>query len=215
MEGNKTKYDNQSSNRPKRSIKNGKKVNIETCSINENYDIVFKYKEKRSIKNNKKNSKLKIYLPIIISSILFISAVIFLILILLKKKSSPPKIKISVSDLSYEKAEKILNLPIIEQNHNLLNRSLSIINDSILICENSNFSIINSTLNYLAPNFLNMASKTALKIVKNDLEFYKDKYEELIENINNFTLQASNSLEISYSVLNDLKKEINNLILNF
>ena len=215
MEGNKTKSDNQSSNRPKRSIKNGKKVNIETCSINENYDIVFKYKEKRSIKNNKKNSKLKIYLPIIISSILFISAVIFLILILLKKKSSPPKIKISVSDLSYEKAEKILNLPIIEQNHNLLNRSLSIINDSILICENSNFSIINSTLNYLAPNFLNMATKTALKIVKNDLEFYKDKYEELIENINNFTLQASNSLEISYSVLNDLKKEINNLILDF
>ena len=215
MEGNKTKSDNQSSNRPKRSIKNGKKVNIETCSINENYDIVFKYKEKRSIKNNKKKSKLKIYLPIIISSILFISAVIFLILILLKKKSSPPKIKISVSDLSYEKAEKILNLPIIEQNHNLLNRSLSIINDSIIICENSNFSIINSTLNYMTPNFLNMATKTALKIVKNDLEFYKDKYEELIENINNFTLQASNSLEISYSVLNDLKKEINNLILDF
>ena len=215
MEGNKTTSGNQSSNRPKRSIKNDKKLNSQNCFINERHDIVFKYKEKRSIKNNKKNSKLKLYLPIIISSILFISSVIFLIIILLKKKSSPPIIKISVSELSYEKAEKILNLPIIEQNHNLLNRSLSIINDSIIICENSNFSIINSTLNYMTPNFLNMATKTALKIVKNDLEFYKDKYEELIENINNFTLQASNSLEISYSVLNDLKKEINNLILDF
>ena len=41
-----------------------------------------------------------------------------------------------------------------------------------------------------------------------DLEFYKDKYKELIENINNFTLHASNSLEASYSVLNNIKKEI-------
>ena len=86
MEGNKTTSGNQSSNRPKRSIKNGKQLNSQNCFINEKNDIVFKYKEKRSIKNNKKNSKLKLYLPIIISSILFISAVIFLIIILLKKK---------------------------------------------------------------------------------------------------------------------------------
>ena len=215
MEKNKTTSDNQSSNRPKRLIKNDKKLNIENGTIIGKYDIVFKYKEKRSIKNNKKKSKLKLFLPIIIPSILFISAVIFLIVILLKKKSSPPKIKISVSDLSYEKAEKILNLQIIELNHRLLNRSLSKINDSIIICENSNFSLINSTLKYMTPNFLNVASKTALKIVKTDLEFYKDKYEELLENINNLTIQASNSIEASNSILNDIKKEINNLLLDF
>ena len=120
-----------------------------------------------------------------------------------------------MSDLSYEKAEKILNLQIIGINHNLLNRSLSKINDSLIICENFNFSLINSTLNYMIPNFLNMTTKTALKIVKTDLEYYKDKYEELIENINNLTLQASNSLENSYSVLNYIKKVISNLILDF
>ena len=67
----------------------------------------------------------------------------------------------------------------------------------------------------MIPNFLNMAAKTSLKIVKTDLEFYKDKYEELIENINNLTLQASNSLENSYSVLNYIKKVLSNLILDF
>ena len=216
MKENKSKSDNQSFNRPKRSIKNYKKPHIQIDSLTtEKNNIVFKYKEKRSIKNNKKNSKLKLYLPIIISSILFITAIIFLIIILHKKKSSQPIIKISLSDLSYEKAEKIMNLQIIGENHNLLNRSLSKINDSLIIIENSNFSFIKSKLNYITPNFLNVTTKTALKIVKTDLEFYKDKYEELIENINNFTLKILNSFEISYSIINDIKKEISNLLLDF
>jgi len=108
-----------------------------------------------------------------------------------------------------------MNLQIIGINHNLLNRSLSKINDSLIICENSNFSLINSTLKYMTPNFLNVTTNTALKIVKTDLEFYKDKYEELIENINNFTLKVLNSLEISYPIINDIKKEISNLLLDF
>jgi len=55
MKENNSKSVNQSSNRPKRSIKNGKKTNIENNSLPiEKYDIVFKYKGKRSIKNNKK-----------------------------------------------------------------------------------------------------------------------------------------------------------------
>ena len=120
-----------------------------------------------------------------------------------------------MSDLSYEKAEKTLNLPIIELNHNILNKSLRKINDSLNIYENYNFSLINSTIKYMFPSFLKVTTKTALKIVKTDLEFYQDKYEELIENINNFTLLASNSLKTTYLVLNDIKKEINNLIFDF
>jgi len=55
MKENKSKSGNQSSNRPKRSIKNNKKSNIENDSLpTEKYDIVFIYKGKRSIKNNKK-----------------------------------------------------------------------------------------------------------------------------------------------------------------
>ena len=216
MKGNKTASYNQNGIKQKRSIKNRKKLVIQNGFLStENFDIFFKYKEKRSINNNKKNSKLKIYLPIIIFSILLISALIFLFLILLKKKPSPSKIKILISDLSYEKAEKILNLQIIELNHNLLNRSLSKINDSIKLCEQYNFSLIDSKINYMTPNFLKVATKTALKIVKTDLEFYKDKYEKLIENINIFTLQASNLFKTSYLELNDIKKEVNNLILDF
>ena len=160
MKENKAVPYNQSAIKTKRSIKNGRKLNVDNGFLNtDNLNTVFKFKGKRSIKNNKKKSKLKLFLPIIIPSILFISAVIFLIVILLKKKSSPPKIKISVSDLSYEKAEKILNLQIIELNHRLLNRSLSKINDSIIICENSNFSLINSTIKYMSPNFLKLLQK--------------------------------------------------------
>ena len=216
MKENKAVTYNQSAIKTKRSIKNGRKLNVDNGFLNtDNLNTVFKFKGKRSIKNNKKKSKLECYLPIIISLILLIFSLVFLILILLKKKSSPPKIKISVSDLSYEKAEKTLNLQIIEINHNLLNRSLRKINDSLIICENYNFSLINSTIKYMSPNFLKVATKTALKIVNTDLEFYKDKYEELIENINNFTLLASNSLKASYLVLNDIKKEINNLLFDF
>ena len=138
-----------------------------------------------------------------------------LILFLLRKKKSDSKIQISVSELSYEKDEKMLNLQIIGINHNLLNRSLSKINDSLSICENTNFSLINSTFNHAFPNFLNNTTKSALKVIKADLELYKEKYEELKESINNFTMQVANSFENSYSPLNEMKKEISKLLIDF
>ena len=197
------------------SNKNIKNLNLNNGESIENFNIVFKHKEKRSIKNGKNNKLIKILLPIILFAILLILGIIMLILFLLRKKKSDSKIQISVSELSYEKAEKMLNLQIIGINHNLLNRSLSKINDSLSICENTNFSLINSTFNHAFPNFLNNTTKSALKVIKADLELYKEKYEELKESINNFTMQVANSFENSYSPLNEMKKEISNLLIDF
>ena len=195
--------------------KNIKTLNLVSQDNIENLDIVFKHKtKKRSIKNDK-NSLIKLLLPIIIFSILFIIGIIMLILFLVRKKKSASKIEISISDLSYEEAEKIMNLQIIGINHNLLNMSLSRINDSLEICENINFSIINSTLNHIIPQFLNNTTKTSLKVIKADLKFYKQKYEELKESIKDFTIQVSNSVKNSYSPLNKMKKEISNLLIDF
>ena len=197
------------------SNKNIKNLNLNNGESIENFNIVFKHKEKRSIKNGKNNKLIKILLPIILFAILLILGIIMLILFLLRKKKSDSKIQISVSELSYEKAEKMLNLQIIGINHNLLNRSLSKINDSLSICENTNFSLINSTFNHAFPNFLNNTTKSALKVIKADLELYKEKYEELKESINNFTMQVANSFENSYSPLNEMKKEISKLLIDF
>ena len=197
------------------SNKNIKNLNLNNGESIENFNIVFKHKEKRSIKNGKNNKLIKILLPIILFAILLILGIIMLILFLFRKKKSFSKIQISVSELSYEKAEKMLNLQIIGINHNLLNRSLSKINDSLSICENTNFSLINSTFNHAFPNFLNNTTKSALKVIKADLELYKEKYEELKESINNFTMQVANSFENSYSPLNEMKKEISNLLIDF
>ena len=197
------------------SNKNIKNLNLNNGESIENFNIVFKHKEKRSIKNGKNNKLIKILLPIILFAILLILGIIMLILFLFRKKKSFSKIQISVSELSYEKAEKMLNLQIIGINHNLLNRSLSKINGSLSICENTNFSLINSTFNHAFPNFLNNTTKSALKVIKADLELYKEKYEELKESINNFTMQVANSFENSYSPLNEMKKEISKLLIDF
>ena len=197
------------------SNKNIKNLNLNNGESIENFNIVFKHKEKRSIKNGKNNKLIKILLPIILFAILLILGIIMLILFLFRKKKSVSKIQISVSELSYEKAEKMLNLQIIGINHNLLNRSLSKINGSLSICENTNFSLINSTFNHAFPNFLNNTTKSALKVIKADLELYKEKYEELKESINNFTMQVANSFENSYSPLNEMKKEISKLLIDF
>ena len=202
-------------NRDENANKNTKNLNLNNGESIENFNIVFKHKEKKRSIKNYKNTFIKLLLTIIFLSILLIIGIIMLILFLVRRKKYDSKIKISVSELSYEKAEKMLNLPIIGINHNLLNRSLSKLNDSLSICENTNFSIINSSINKVIPNFLNNTTKTTLKIIKADLELYKEKYEELKESINNFTLQVSNSFENSYSPLNEMKKEVSNLLLDF
>ena len=204
-----------SQNRDGNSNKNNQNLDSNNVEFIEYFNIAFKYKGKRSIKNAKNNTLLKILLPIILFAILFTIGIIMLIIFLFRKKKVKSKIQISVSELSYEKAEKMLNLEIIGVNHNLLNRSLSKINNSLSICGNTNFSIINSTLNHTIPNFLNNATKSALKVIKADLELYIEKYEELIDSINNFTMQVINSFENSYSPLNKMKKEISNLLIDF
>ena len=72
-----------------RNIENSNK-NIKNLNLNngiENFNIVFKHKEKRSIKNGKNNKLIKILLPIILFAILLILGIIMLILFLFRKKN--------------------------------------------------------------------------------------------------------------------------------
>ena len=177
---------------------------------------------KRTIKNRKiekenldKQSKnKKIFIPIIIITIIGLIITIIIIVKKLNKKEKSP-IKILVSDLKFEESKTVLNLQVIDNNHIILNRTVNNIDNSLIVCQFHNLSEINTIVNYSIPNFLENPTKGALKIVKSDLEFYGRKYTELSEELNNLTSLSIELLDnLSYPIEN-LKNELNKALNQF
>ena len=116
---------------------------------------------KRTIKNRKiekenldKQSKnKKIFIPIIIITIIGLIITIIIIVKKLNKKEKSP-IKILVSDLKFEESKTVLNLQVIDNNHIILNRTVNNIDNSLIVCQFHNLSEINTIVNYSIPNFL-------------------------------------------------------------
>ena len=207
---------------------NEKRIIFNPNIISSKYNFK-KFNKRRSIKNKpldeiEKKKRKKI---IILSLLAFFGlGIICLIIIILikhfKKKVIEPlevtsrePIKIPISQIDYRKAESLFNLEIINNNYHLLNQSIDKINNSLILCQKSNISEMIGKKEYSLPDFLKNPTKNSLKFVKNDLELYMKKYEEISLNINNMTKTASEFIKNLYSPLFNLKKEINSLMYKF
>ena len=207
---------------------NEKRIIFNPNIISSKYNFK-KFNKRRSIKNKpldeiEKEKRKKI---IILSLLAFFGlGIICLIIIILikhfKKKVIEPlevtsrePIKIPISQIDYRKAESLFNLEIINNNYHLLNQSIDKINNSLILCQKSNISEMIGKKEYSLPDFLKNPTKNSSKFVKNDLELYMKKYEEISLNINNMTKTASEFIKNLYSPLFNLKKEINSLMYKF
>ena len=121
-----------------------------------------------------------------------------------------------ISGYSYEEIETKINSSIIFENNILLNDIINNIND-YLILNDSDIEIITniSEIVYSPPEILINPTKNSLKIVKDDIAFYKSKYEELSKFAYNFTINASESINNIYYSLNDTKEELISLLYQF
>ena len=115
--------------------------------------------------------------------------------------------------IDYDRAEKLIDSEVIEENHNLLNESLNNINELILINNNINFSSIQTIVSNNPENldFLFASNESSLQVAKDDIELYKSRYRNLSQETNAFTKEISYSLNNLSATLNEFKTEINNV----
>ena len=186
---------------------------------------------------NKIPGKLFIILGILIG-LIFISVLVIVIVLANKKEKKPFAVRnyfndteivsndtserdetsnsIEVANISidYASAEKLIDSEIIKENHNLLNASLNNINESILMFNNINLSLIETTVidNPKNLDFLLTSNESSLKVAKDDIDLYKSRYVSLSQETNAFTRKFSDSLNNSISSrLNEFNNEINNI----
>ena len=126
-------------------------------------------------------------------------------------------ITISISDLNFEEAESLMDSKIIEKNHFLLNQTIENINSLLIFCNDTGLEIneIEPNMSFALPDFLENPTTQTLKVVKSDVELYKKSYEDLALNMNNFTKEVSESLKNLSFPLNEMKDEINKVLLQF
>ena len=221
-------FKEQTNNEKKRkSTKKIKQYSKKSLKIN-NYQVTTErpisdtnQKKNGNVKNNK-NSVHKIIIPVVI--LLGIGLIIAIILLVIKyfKKIENQVIEqkkniitISTSDFDYKKAESLIGLESIKSNHFILNETINNIIDSLILCENIDIKPINTEINYTIPIFLRNPTNGALKIVKSDIEFYKDKYEKLSEKSNRLTEIANKSIDNIHISLIRTKDEIETLFYQF
>ena len=122
-----------------------------------------------------------------------------------------------IDDISLEEAENFLDSEIIQENHNLLNKSNNVLSETLesFNVTLNNFKSINQNINYTIPEFLDNDSDSTLKTVKSDINLYNSKYQELAENANDLTEIVSKSTQNLSIPMNNMKQEINLMIEDF
>ena len=126
----------------------------------------------------------------------------------------PGKNEISIE---YQKAVSLMDLVIIEENHKLLDIAVNNIEESVLICENPEIELfqMRSDVFFLLPDYLNNPTDSQLIELKKDLKLYKDGYENLCQKLNDYIGNVSKSLMNLFTPSNNLRKEINQIIIQF
>jgi len=124
----------------------------------------------------------------------------------------------AISNLEYQEAESKFSSKIIKENHKILNSAIGNLENSILICEYPELEInpMRTQVFYITPEFLESPSNDKLKELKNQIDLYKNQFESLCHQLNdyigNFTLIKLKSL---YGPSDKMKNEINEIIQNF
>ena len=116
-------------------------------------------------------------------------------------------------DYSFEEAKEVIDSSTVEENHKLIEESLSNITEYINELDNSNKRlnfepIISDESSLIIPKVLNDSTDEKSILAKEDIQMYNNKYWELSETINEFSANASQSIKEIQSSLENLKDEI-------
>ena len=123
-----------------------------------------------------------------------------------------------ISKLEYKEAESKIGSTIIKENHKILNSAVGNLEDSILICQYPELEInpMRTQVFYIPPEFLENPTDAKLKELKKNIDLYKDQYESLSKQLNdyigNYAVKKLKSLK-DPSI--KMKIEINEIIKNF
>ena len=112
--------------------------------------------------------------------------------------------------LEYNEAKRMIDLPIIDKNHRILEDATRRVDDSVLICENPEIQLnqIRTEVFFLMPDFLVNPEDKELKYLKKMIELNINNFEKLCKNLNDFVQKISGSLNNLNKPSLDLKKEI-------
>ena len=123
-----------------------------------------------------------------------------------------------ISNLEYKEAESKIGSSIIKENHDILNSAIGNLEDSILICEYPELEInqMRTQLFYIAPEFLENPSDDKSKELKKQIEIYKNEFEFLCIQLNDYILNKTvKKLKSLYEPSFKMKNEINEIMKNF
>ena len=119
--------------------------------------------------------------------------------------------------LEYKDAKNMIQLPIVDANHKVLEEASRCVEDSALLCENPEIQLneMRTEVFFLMPDFLVDPTDKDLKFLKKNIELNKINFENLCAQLNEFVKFISTSLNNLNSPSLELKKEINDIITKF
>ena len=120
-----------------------------------------------------------------------------------------PKV-FDIENFEYNEAANLINLPIINNNHKLLDNTIYDIEDSILLCENPEIQLvpIRNNIFYIRPEFLENPTEAKFINIKNEIDAYINNYNTLCNQLNDFLNDISISLKKIEKPVNGLRIEV-------
>ena len=119
--------------------------------------------------------------------------------------------------LGYQEARRMMQMPIIDKNHRVLEDATRHVDDSVLICESPEIQLneMRTEVFFLMPDFLEDPTDKDLKYLKKNIELSKLSFENLCVSLNGFVKKISLSLNKLNKPTLELKKEINAILSKF
>ena len=96
--------------------------------------------------------------------------------------------------LEYKDAKNMIQLPIVDTNHKVLEEASRCVEDSVLLCENPEIQLseMRTEVFFLMPDFLVDPTDKDLKFLKKNIELNKINFENLCVHLNEFVKLISN-----------------------